>query len=288
VVLTNFANVGIGFMLGDLIRATCNGRVTTESGVPISTTDRVAQGTLHFTPDLGNQIALYDGSSWALYTFAEISFALSGLVSDKLYDVFLYNNAGVLTLELSAAWASDSARTDAIALQDGIPVKSGAPTRRHVGTIRATGTATTEDSFTKRFVYNVYNQVERRLYKTDATSHTYNGAYRQWNNAAANKIEWICGVIGAAIDVHILGEQITASGTFQYPIVAAGLDTTTSSTFPFIFCYIAGSNDGVPGASGGGSGTFLPGLGYHYVAAMESGIGTQTFTSFQLSARVLL
>jgi hypothetical protein len=84
----------------------CQGRLTTESGVGVSTSDRTSQSTIYFTPYLGNRVALYSGSAWAEYTLTERSLALSGLTSGKNYDVFLYNNSGTLTLELSAAWTT--------------------------------------------------------------------------------------------------------------------------------------------------------------------------------------
>jgi hypothetical protein len=173
----------------------CNGRLTTESGVPVSTSDRTAQSTIYFTPFNGNRIALYDGTRWKLYTFTERSLALSGLTSGKNYDVFIYDNAGTLTLELSAAWTDDNTPADAITTQDGISVKSGALTRRWIGTIRTTGTTTTEDSESQRFVWNLYNQVPRKFGKAEAdVSHTYGTAsFRNFNNTTDTQSAFVSG-----------------------------------------------------------------------------------------------
>lgn len=76
------------------------GRLTTESGVPVSTSDRTAQSTLYFTPYKGNTIALWDGLAWTATTFTETSIVLSGLVAHTNYDVFGYLNSGVLALEI--------------------------------------------------------------------------------------------------------------------------------------------------------------------------------------------
>ncbi len=158
-----------------------SGRLTTESGVPISTSDRTAQGTIYWTPYLGSTVSLYDGSNWASYAFTERSLALT-ITSGKNYDVFLYNNSGTITLELSAAWTDDNTRATALVLQDGIYVKSGATTRRYVGTIRASGTNQTSDSGGgtttqvggQRYVWNYYNRVGRWLAVFDSTdSWTY-------------------------------------------------------------------------------------------------------------------
>lgn len=188
--------LSVSRLLGLLLHI-CEGRLTTESGAPVSTADRTAQSTLYFTPWGGNKIALYDGTRWGLFAFTEISLALSGLTSDKNYDVFVYNNAGTLTLELSAAWTNDTTPADALTTQDGVTVKSGATTRRWLGTIRTTGTTTIEDSEAKRFLWNAYNQVEKKFGKAEAAeSHAYNtGTLRNFNNTTDTQSAFVCGEV---------------------------------------------------------------------------------------------
>lgn len=91
-----------GTRLGGLLtRAVALGRLTTESGVPVSTSNRTAQGTIYWTPYNGNQIGIYDGTRWKLYTFTEKSLALTGLIPNGVVsNVFIYDNSGTLTLEL--------------------------------------------------------------------------------------------------------------------------------------------------------------------------------------------
>lgn len=200
-------------------------RLTTESGVPVSTSDRTSQGTLYLTPYKGNCISLYTGSVWETFFSAEVSLALSGLTSAKNYDVFAYNNSGTLALELSAAWTNDTTRADALDRQDGVWVKSGAGTHRWVGTIRTTGTTTTEDSERRRFVYNAENRVPRVNAVTYATSHGYNtNTTRQWNSVTTNQIEHVLGAPQTA--------EVTVTGSMngQGALAAAGLDSTTAET----------------------------------------------------------
>lgn len=207
---------GLNLLLGMLQRV-ADGRLTTESGVAVSSADRASQSTLYYTPYSGTRIALYDGTNWKLHTFAERSLALSGLTADRNYDVFLYDNSGTLTLELSAAWNADGVtRTDALATQNGITVKSGATTRRWLGTIRTTGTTTTEDSESKRFVWNVNNQVRRRLmkYQGAGTEHTYATAtFREWNGGTGgpHRVYFVSGEVG---DVDVSGwSELKGDGT---------------------------------------------------------------------------
>ena len=100
-----------------------NGRLTLATGVAIPTTDQIGKTSVFYTPYGGNRIGLYDGTMWAAYSFTELTLALGTLTASKNYDVFLYNNAGTLTLELGTAWTSDTARADALALQDGVYVE---------------------------------------------------------------------------------------------------------------------------------------------------------------------
>jgi hypothetical protein len=239
--------------------------LTLESGVPVSSSDQTAKTTVYFTPFLGNQVALFDGNRWDRYTLTERNLALGTLTSGKNYDVFLYNNAGTLTLELSAAWASDTARTDAIAYQDGVYCKSGALTRRYVGTIRTTSTTTTEDSLAKRFVYNgtVGAQMRRALASTLETANSWSystAAWRQANANAANQVEWVDGLGTCAVWAALFSSGLG---------LGIGVDSTTANS---ALARSRGAGDCSAGAWWEGR----PGLGYHYAAWIEYQGGTGT------------
>lgn len=200
------------------------GRLTTESGVPISTSDWTGRGTLYYTPHAHGGVRLYDGTRWRLYTFTERSLSLT-LTADKNYDVFLYDNAGTLTLELSAAWTNDTTRADALTTQDGVTVKSGATTRLWLGTIRASGSNVTEDSLTKRYVWNAYNRVDRHMRRASASSHSYSGtSWRYWDNSSANRLAFVLGepsAVGATLRDYVT--------TGAYAQVGIGVDSDTAT-----------------------------------------------------------
>jgi hypothetical protein len=213
----------------------CDGRLTTESGVAVSTTNRQSQSTIYFTPYNGNRIALYTGSIWNIHRFTELSLALSGLTSGLPYDVYVYNNSGTLTLELTA-WTNGTTRATALAIQNGVYVKTGVTTRRWLGTIYTTSTTTTEDSAGtansfggKRYVYNHYNRVPRRAFITYTTSHTYNiGGTRQFNADSICQIDMVLGHdqfiefnLQAIISSH-------AGPTIPQAVVSMGIDSTSS------------------------------------------------------------
>ena len=83
------------------------GRLTLESGVPVSTTDQTAKTTIYYTPFVHNVINLWDGANWVPTEFTETSLALGTLIASRTYDVFGYLDAGALVLE-SLGWASST------------------------------------------------------------------------------------------------------------------------------------------------------------------------------------
>lgn len=260
-------------MLGFLRPSICDGRLTTESGVPVSTSDRTAQGTIYFTPHIGDKVSLYDGTRWRLYTFTERSLALT-VTADKNYDVFLYDNAGTLTLELSAAWTNDSTRADALTTQDSVFVKSGSTTRRWIGTIRASATNQTEFSLAKRFVWNAQNRVPMPMADYDATSSwTYTLAVWQQANAnTANQLAFICGD-STRVSAQAVGTANNSSAGIGR-FTGIGVDSTTSPTGVVGTGGAAGNVD----VSQTASLDAIVAAGYHYLAWLEYSAATGTCT----------
>lgn len=255
------------------------GRLTTETGVPISTTDRTAQGTIYYTAYVNNLIWLYSGTQWVQFNFAETSLALTA-TSGKNYDVFMYSNSGTPTLELSAAWASDTARTDALTRQDGVLVKSGATTRLWLGTIRASGANVTADSIGgvssavggQGFVCNYYNAVRRPLKDIDTTSTwSYTSAtIRQANAATGNKVEVVVCQVGLEAEAVAIGKMGVYSNITRTGNIGVGLDTTTA----FSGLVTSANNEAATNIDATVTGSYAgyPGIGYHYLSWNESGL----------------
>jgi hypothetical protein len=250
------------------------GRLTTESGVAVSTSDRTSQSTLFYTPYTGNGIWLYDGTIWQPYAFTERSLTLSGLTSGTNYDVFLFDNAGALTLELTA-WTNNTTRATALATQDGILVRSGALTRRYLGTIRATGTTTTEDSRARRFVWNFYSRIERQLRIIETTdSWTYaSTAWRQARASTANQVEFVIGE-SQFVNCALVGNTFNSTLTARW--IAIGLDSTTAPSADCLNGVSYGTNSDIPCTA---IYRGLPSPGYHFLAWLEKSDGaTNTFS----------
>lgn len=277
---TSASNASVKFAVDRILAAAgypVQGRLTTESGVCNSTSDRTSQGTLYFTPcGAGNAITLYDGTRWRLYTYTERSLSLT-LTSDKNYDVFIYDNAGTLTLELSAAWTNDTTRADALTTQDGVTVKSGATTRRWLGVIRASGSNVTEDSEQKRFVVNVYNTEIRRNAKSDGTQHTYGtNSSRAWNNTAST--HRIGFLVPRAEEVFIVLLTVAAGnagdGSIGRANASANLDSDTTGP------QVTYSTDSSIASTSTASTTMRPGLGYHFLGISEIAPDSNSVTYF--------
>ena len=164
------------------------GRLTPTSANPYGTGDIADVSTVYYTPATGNRIALYDGASaWDVITFSEGTIDVTSLTASKPYDVFMYNNGGTATLE-TLVWTNGTTRATGLSYQDGVLVKTGATTRRYLGGIYVDAGTVTQDSLTQRFIINYYNSQAKLIYVEESTSHTYNGAYRKWNNSDTNNL----------------------------------------------------------------------------------------------------
>jgi len=217
--------------------STADGRLTLESGVPVSTTSQTAKTTIYYMPYAGNRIALYDGSAWVVAVFSEVSASLSGLIANTNYDVFGYSNSGALTLEL-VAWTNATTRATAVARQDGVLVKSGAATRRYLGTLRTTGTTgQTEFSLggiaaggteANLYLWNAQNRVAvAAIVGETADTWTYGTAtVRAANNSTGMRVSFVQG--GNVEPARASYGGALATGT-AYASLGVGLDSTSAS-----------------------------------------------------------
>lgn len=255
----------------------CGGRLTLTTNVPVTTADVTAAGTVYFTPYLSNQCALYDGTHWMPRSFAQVSIAVPSSVN-AAYDVFMYDNATVPTLEL-IAWTNLTTRNVALTLQDGALVSSGNPSRRYLGSFRSTGVASqTEDSDVKRYVWNYYNRVNRSLKKfTASNSWVYTtSTWRQAEALGTNQVEVFVGLNEDAIQITLKGAANNATVPCALGI-AIGLDSTSA---------VAANSDGGTGyvtvtntpAFLEATWSGLPGLGHHTFVWLERSEATGATT----------
>lgn len=140
------------------------GRLTLASATPVMTAAQTAKTVVYYTPYVGNQVPLYDGSStFNMATFAELSNDLTQSATGKAgpaaattnsnYDFFVWDDAGTKRLTRGPLWTSDTARgtgagttelqrvngiwTNKVAITNGPAAGMGT----YVGTIRTDGSS---------------------------------------------------------------------------------------------------------------------------------------------------
>lgn len=264
-----------------ILNHVCQGRLTLTSGTPVTTSDVTAASSIYFTPYNGQCVSIYDGTRWRMYVFTELTLALGTLTSGLPYDVFIYDNAGTLTLE-SLAWTNGTTRATALALQNGVLCKTGALTRRYLGTFYTTSTTQTEDSEGgvttqvggKRFVWNMYNRVLRPITVMDTANSwtTTSTAFRQANGATGNKVEFVIGWNDQAVEAICPSNQYASNGSS-----GIGIDSTSTNSaklfgehYQAVGAYSVAVNHTAYYRG-------FPAVGYHYLAWLEhvtSGTGT--------------
>lgn len=221
------------------------GRLTGVSGVPISESDNTNLSTVYYCPFSGNRIDLWNGHAWQPAVFAELSLSLAFCNPDEIYDVFGYFSdvaSGSVALELSSAWMSDTSRTDAVSGLNGVIVQDSDNTRRLLGTIRiCSGGAYTEDSRSRRFIWNMYNRAPRSLRIYQASNWTYSSTTtRQAAGDTDNQIEVVAGVAGEPVFLSLYSlSQIGTAG--HYSRHGWGVNTLSSFT-RYGFNYASAAN----------------------------------------------
>jgi hypothetical protein len=261
-----------------------------------------AATTVYYTPALGNQIPIYDGTRFVPTTFAEVSQATTdttkspaAVTTNSNYDVFVWNDSGTVRATRGPAWSSSTARgtgagTTELQLLNGIYTNKNAITNgpaanrgTYVGTIRSNGTSTidyilgAQGTAAVLGVWNNYNRVQVSTSVSDATaSWTYSTAtIRQSRASAVNQVSFVSGLSEECLLASVnqaFGLAASVGATCQ---VGLALDSTT------VFDKYNNANNNAATALTLGvavNHTYLPQIGYHYISMNETGDGTTTTT----------
>lgn len=279
------------------------GRLTLTSGTPVLAADTTAQGTVYYTPYEGNLVPIYSGSAFAMSAFTERSLTLNitDNVSGSLYDVFIYNNAGTLTLGTGPAWSSTTSRgtgagTTELQMLNGIWTNKNAITLRaggvslgsqaantctYLGSIYCTANGQTGMSFRPAAaaggtanvlgVFNAFNRVAYSAYARDNTTSWSAASAGVWQalNAGAtgsglnNRISYIDGLAQASVRAALQTLMQAGSGN----ATAIGMSRDSASATPNVTTEQIGNSTIYIGAAT--SDTFAPALGFHYIQAQQ-------------------
>lgn len=233
------------------IAAFNDGRLSTESGVYVSTSDRTSQGTLYF---VGTAIMLKYGSNYVPIPINNDTLSVSGS-SGQIKDVWASTSDGSsLTLSFSNAWTNSTTRSDAIA-RTKFWHKSGDETKRYVGTICLSGTNVTEDSEASRYVFCVDNPRLRSLRAHySAASWSYGTA--TWRRTAGlsatpgtNQVRLVLGLAESAVSARL--HSVIFGSTSGWSSSAISLDWSSGAPNSYAYggWYLASASayDGNPG-----------------------------------------
>ena len=85
------------------------------NGGPYQNADVVGATTVYYTPATGNQVPVWNGSSFSVLTTAELPLTLnsSKQSSNNIYDVCVFNSGGTPIAVFGPAWSNSSAGTSA-------------------------------------------------------------------------------------------------------------------------------------------------------------------------------
>jgi len=272
----------------------CEGRLTPNEFDPIPvdpvTNPGVGIDALYDIPFIGNKVKLYNTTlnDWEVHEYdasgVTLLLAPLSLSANTLYNVYLYDNAGVLTLEVS---------TTGYALVDGIRVKSGENHKRFRGRIRTDASGGYEVSSQRWMLENDCNRRPRAIWVGDNSIHTYGGSsWQVWNNGvtptANSRVEWI-SLRDESISVHLNG---CIDGNSLMTGVAATLGYGVNDSATATWCQIGHAGTNLHYGSTGGEtpiDTLVDGL--NYIQVMENGGGLPSgqeasFEDFKMFVRI--
>lgn len=224
------------------------GRLTNSSGQPILGGDVTGSTAVYFTPYYGNTIPIYNGTSFALNTFTELTLALvASHAANTIYDVFVFNNGGVLTMVTGPAWTNSGAGTSTrgsgggttqLALFNGFYVNNvqitgrngsttytiAANTALYVGSILIDSGAGAVSCYTSYGqnrswgVWNYYNRIPILMKAGDGTASWAYGTntIRASNGSASNKITMFSGQPSSFYDIQFI-QKVGATPTATNP-----------------------------------------------------------------------
>lgn len=209
------------------------GYLTLVSATPVITSDQSAKTAVFYTPDMGNLIPIYNGSTMTPTEFSELTLTLvSSHVASTIYDIFVWSESGVVTIGTGPAWSSSTAgscsrgtgsSTTELQRVKGLYVNAVSMTTRngnttytvaanrgtYVGSIFMDGTngqVTCHRSFgqsRKWGLWNAYNRKPIQLKAGDSTaSWNYTTAtVRASNNSSANSLTVFVGLAEEVFDL---------------------------------------------------------------------------------------
>lgn len=268
------------------------GRLTLVPGTPVMTAAQSGKTTLYYTPYIGNMVPIFDGANMVATAVAEVSQATTdtakspaAVAASSLYDIFVWNDSGTMRATRGPAWSTDTTRGAGAALTrvNGIwlnnaSIANGPAASRgtYVGTIRSNASSQidfilggTAAGGAAGFIglWNCYNRVDLTPLVQDSTaSWLYNSTtLRNANGSAANRISFVRGLDEDGVTATY--EIIAVGGSSGDIVQGIGLDATATTSATYL-------SSGINTAPIVVIYSGLPGLGFHFLQAVEKQITT--------------
>ena len=287
------------------------GRLTLESGAPVMTAEQANKTVVYYTPYKHDLCPIYDGTTWARKRFAELTLTLgSNWAADSNYDLYVINDGGTIRLATGAAWTNATTRSESLTRLNGILTNAATMTARYgnsstvsvpanratyVGTFRTTGsTGTTTWELggeaasgdpVKLYLWNTYNRIKVDAYVASTTDSWTNGvaAFASMQASTTWRVTIVRGLNDDGVLATITAGMLAGAGSSA--IAGIGLDSTTARAAASSCAF--NNSSSVAGASAGVY-SGRPGLGMHYLQALEYGSATtNTFYGYASSGGAL-
>jgi len=294
VTATTIQGVEAGTVLADTgVQFPPQGRLTLQTATPVMITASLAATTLYYTPYVGNQVPIYNGTSMVMTAFAELSAATTdttkspaAIGASKVNDWFVWNDAGTVRVGHGPDWTSDTARSAGTALVrvngillNNVSITNGPAAQRgtYVGTTRSNASSQLDFSISSDMIsssptchlWNAYNRVSGRLNGLFSTASyvCVAGAIQSLNGSSTARINYVAGLQDDTMLVNLSGVYTATTGS-SYRL-GFGLDTASGLTGSSLSSHLTGAT----AADVGVKYTLGPQLGAHFLSVNEQATG---------------
>lgn len=289
--------------------AIAGGRLTLETGVPVSTSDQTGKTTIYYAPYVSNTINLWDGLTWNSHEFSELSQTLADTTKspiaaaiNSVYDMFVWNDAGTLRCTRGPAWSSSTSRGTGAGttelervggvLMNKVAITNGPAANRgvYVGSIATNGSgangemammfapaAAAGGTANRLDVWNMYNRVTVSSLVRDSTD-TWNyttATVRAANGSNSNRVTMVIGLNEGHVSADVVFAADSGS-TGVHVKAGVGVDSTSAFSGLLPWAQTAGTSGSVNGSSHYEG---CPGAGSRYISWNEwsEAVGTTTW-----------
>ena len=283
------------------------GRLTLTTLTPVMTATASAQTTIYYTPYVGNQVPIYDGTRFVVASFAELSQTTTdttkspaACTTNSNYDLFVWSDGGTIRCTRGPAWTSATARgtgagttelqminginTNKIAITNGPAANRGT----YVGTIRTNGSSQVDFIFGGSasggtaalfMVWNAYNrlQVKTQVIDTVSSFSVSANTVTVFNSGGTgsglnNRVSFISGLQSEFVYARFAG--YAGPGAGNDASAGIGYDSTSARSG-------TGNSTGSVGVTGNVSGEYTTQpIGWHYMQALVANLGASTSTYY--------